>query len=144
MQNATTDAARVPTPTVIHDDHVWRLLGTGACRDGEVLCHLASTSRVVQQRNGRRPVQIAVAVRAELVEAAMNRPSGFFSWNPAMRGAFSKGANAAAEGRSLSNCPYVDHRKSNGRLTWSRAFEAAWRDGFEFERKRSGAAAGSA
>jgi len=131
-------------PTVVNDDELWRILGTGVYVEGHVLCHLASTTRTVRQRNGDRPLQVAEMLPAETVELAMNRPRGYFSWNPALRGAFAKGERAAAEGLTVADCPYADRRKRDGRLTWSRAFEAAWRDGFEFESKRSAAAAGSA
>lgn len=62
----------------------------------------------------------------------MNFPDGFDKWNPAMRGAFKKGVVAQQNGSPRSSCPYNDKRKSNGRLTWSRAFESAWRDGWEW------------
>lgn len=118
-------------PTLdLHGD-TWRILGTGAYADGAVICHLASTSQFRQQRNGAVPVQRQDAVAAELVEAAMRRPSGFFSWNKALRGAFCKGERAAKEGKSLDDCPYQDKRKCDGRLTWSRAYQTAWRDGFD-------------
>ena len=60
----------------------------------------------------------------------MNLPRNFESWNPAMRGAYLKGAKAAENRQPLSACPYKDKRKACGRLTWSRAFQAAWRDGW--------------
>ena len=57
-------------------------------------------------------------------------PRDFGLWNPAMRGAFRKGMEAFAHGRPETACPYQDKRKADGRLTWSRAFAAAWRDGW--------------
>ena len=60
----------------------------------------------------------------------MKLPDNFDSWNPAMRGAYKKGAAAAEEGLGLSSNPYQDTRKNDGRLTWSRAFQAVWRDGW--------------
>lgn len=60
----------------------------------------------------------------------VNLPSNFQSWNPAMRGAYLKGAKAAEAGETLAKCPYDDKRKADGRLSWSRAFIAAWRDGW--------------
>ena len=60
----------------------------------------------------------------------MKLPDNFDSWNPAMRGAYKKGASAAEAGLGLSSNPYQDTRKNDGRLTWSRAFQAAWRDGW--------------
>jgi hypothetical protein len=47
-----------------------------------------------------------------------------------MRGAYKKGAMAAQEGLPLTACPYLDKRKPDGRLSWSRAFRTAWRDGW--------------
>jgi hypothetical protein len=57
------------------------------------------------------------------------RPARFDHWNPAMRGAYAKGASAAHAGAPVTACPYEDKRKPSGSLTWSRAFMAAWRDG---------------
>ena len=42
-----------------HDGDTWNLIGQGALRDGKVYCHLASTTRTRQQRNGAVPVQMA-------------------------------------------------------------------------------------
>lgn len=117
-------------PTLdLHGD-TWRILGTGAYADGAVICHLASTTQFRQQRNGAVPVQRQEAIAAELVETAMRRPRGFFAWNPALRGAFCKGERAAETGATIGDCPYRDKRKHDGRLTWSRAYQTAWRDGF--------------
>lgn len=60
----------------------------------------------------------------------MLKPEGFEKWNPAMRGAYRKGYEAGAAGLGLDACPYQDKRKDCGRLTWSRAFQAVWRDGW--------------
>ena len=60
----------------------------------------------------------------------MRIPSGFEKWNPAMRGAYSKGYAAGLSGADVDSCPYDDKRKDCGRLTWSRAFRCAWRDGW--------------
>lgn len=57
-------------------------------------------------------------------------PNGFERWNPALRGAFTKGYLAFESGLSRDACPYQDKRKADGRLTWSRSFAAAWRDGW--------------
>jgi hypothetical protein len=40
------------------DGDIWNLVGEGATRDGKTYCHLASTTRFRQQRNGRCPVQM--------------------------------------------------------------------------------------
>ena len=53
-------------------------------------------------------------------------------WNKAMIGAFRKGMTAHQSGQPLESCPYQDKRKSDGRLSWSRAFIAAWRDGWRW------------
>ena len=58
-------------------------------------------------------------------------PEGFRSWNPAMRGAYRKGYEACEAGEPQGACPYSDKRKHDGRLTWSRAFAAAWHDGWK-------------
>lgn len=60
----------------------------------------------------------------------MIKPDGFDNWNPAWRGAYRKGWEASAAGQPYTACPYRDKRKWNGRLTWSRAFIAAWQDGW--------------
>lgn len=60
--------------TIPHDGDVWRILGQGAARDGKVYCHLASTTRGVQQRNGWNPMQIADWIDADLIlSCAMQR-----------------------------------------------------------------------
>lgn len=41
-----------------------------------------------------------------------------------------KGREAALAGLAEADCPYRDKRKADGRLTFSRAFINAWRDGF--------------
>lgn len=56
-------------------------------------------------------------------------PNWFEHWNPAMRGAYKKGAEAAHNGKPIISCPYEDHRKPNGKLSWSRAFIRAWEQG---------------
>ena len=64
----------------------------------------------------------------------MNPPDGFERWNPALRGAYRKGHEAAIAGRPETACPYVDKRTLSGRLTWSRSFERAWIDGYRAAR----------
>jgi len=44
--------------TIKHDGDTWNILSEGATRDGKTYCHLASTTRFRQQRNGANPVQI--------------------------------------------------------------------------------------
>lgn len=58
-------------------------------------------------------------------------PRGFESWNRAQQGAFRKGYAAFMAGAPLAACPYADKRKSDGRLTWARAFRTVWRDGWQ-------------
>lgn len=51
-------------------------------------------------------------------------------WNRAHRGAFLKGVHARLLDEPISSCPYEDKRKPSGRLSWSRSFISAWRDGW--------------
>ena len=48
--------------------------------------------------------------------------------NPALIGAYYKGWLAGQSALRCS-CPYMDHRKADGRLTFSRAFRRAWFQG---------------
>lgn len=57
-------------------------------------------------------------------------PSSFSNWNRSLQGAYRKGAVAYLESKSLSNCPYEDKRKDDGRLSWSRSYITAWTDGY--------------
>lgn len=58
-------------PVVEHDGDRWRVVAEGTTRgDGHVYCHLASTTRFVQQRNGPRPVQMLDWVAADVLKAA--------------------------------------------------------------------------
>jgi len=52
--------------------------------------------------------------------------------NRAHRGAYLKGVAARVAGEDQSACPYEDRRKPSGRLSWSRSFISAWRDGWEY------------
>ena len=61
---------------IFHDDDRWVVLGAGAQRDGNTFCHLASTSRGRQQKNGWVPVQICDWVSTEVLEAAVKRDTG--------------------------------------------------------------------
>lgn len=47
-----------------------------------------------------------------------------------MRGAYLKGRRAFERGEPITACPYRDRRTWSGRLTWSRAFITAWKDGW--------------
>jgi ribosome modulation factor len=41
-----------------------------------------------------------------------------------------RGHNAFKSGKSVSDCPYKDIRKRDGRLTFGRAWVKAWHDGY--------------
>lgn len=57
-----------PDPfTIPHDGDTWRIVGQGMMREGKVYCHLASTTKGVQQRNGWNPMQICDWVEADLI-----------------------------------------------------------------------------
>ena len=60
----------------------------------------------------------------------MKTPDGFDRWNPALRGAYRKGWDAGLSGEPRGSCPYADLRNHRGTLTWSRAFQRAWDDGW--------------
>ena len=47
-----------------------------------------------------------------------------------MRGTYKKGYAAGLAGDPQIS-PYTDKRKANGRLTWSRAFDCCWHDGWK-------------
>ncbi len=50
--------------------------------------------------------------------------------NRALEGAEQKGREARDRGEPRTACPYPDHRKDSGRLTFSRAFRNAWHHGW--------------
>ena len=52
---------------------VWRVLGAGAQRDDNTFCHLASTTRFRQQKNGKNPIQIGDWVDTAVLIAATNQ-----------------------------------------------------------------------
>lgn len=57
--------------TIKHDGDTWEVIGMGVERDGQVFCHLASTTRVQgHQKNGVNPAQINDWVDLEVLEAA--------------------------------------------------------------------------
>lgn len=55
---------------ITHEGDTWRILSRGATRNGKVYCHLASTTRSRQQRNGEVPVQMADWIDTAVIEAA--------------------------------------------------------------------------
>lgn len=63
---------------------------------------------------------------------AKPNPPNLSTWNRAHRGAYLKGLHAGLAGEPISSCPYDDKRKASGRLSWSRSFISAWRDGWEY------------
>ncbi len=69
----------------------------------------------------------------------MELPTDIHRWNRAMAGAFKKGLAAHQNGQSITDCPYEDIRKNNGRLSWSRAFIRAWADGWQWAAQQSAA-----
>lgn len=66
------------------------------------------------------------------MNSSMTLPEGADRWNKALLGAFKKGMAAAKGGKDITDCPYKDKRKGDGRLTWSRSFIIAWKDGFRW------------
>ena len=58
--------------TIPHDGDTWKIVAEGATKDGKTYCHLASTTRFRQQKNGKCPVQIADWIENErILSAAM-------------------------------------------------------------------------
>lgn len=57
--------------TIKHDGDTWRIVGLGAMCDGKIYCHLASTTRGVQQKTGWNPMQIGDWVDADLVRPCL-------------------------------------------------------------------------
>lgn len=120
----------------------WKILSTGAWKDGTVYCHLASTTRFIKpaglfsrrkQRNELMPVQIADWLPDGMVESAMYRPIGFFRWNRSLQGAYRRGEEDCRAGVALDDCPYADTRTRRGAVSWSRAYRSAWADGWRHE-----------
>lgn len=70
------------------------------------------------------------------VDLPIPAPSGFDNWNRSLQGAYRKGVLACLNDKPLSDCPYKDKRKDDGRLSWSRSFIIAWRDGFRAAEKQ--------
>lgn len=67
-----------------------------------------------------------------VIKAPKIKPGHYDNWNRAHRGAFMKGYRAFIAGEEITNCPYLDKRKDGNKLTWSRSFDAAWRDGWRW------------
>ena len=49
-----------------------------------------------------------------------------------------KGRQAARDGLPIAACPYADHRKPSGKLSWSRAWRNTWLIAYESERVNMG------
>jgi len=49
---------------------------------------------------------------------------------PQLKAAYNKGRRDGLDGKAESDCPYPDHRKASGSVTFSRAFRNAWYDGW--------------
>lgn len=49
------------------DGETWKVVSTGAERDGQTYCHLASTQRFTNTRNGKNPAQICDWVDSSLL-----------------------------------------------------------------------------
>ena len=58
-------------PIIELNGDTWRIVGQGATRDVKTYCHLASTTRFRQQRNGTYPAQIGEWIDQALVLAAV-------------------------------------------------------------------------
>lgn len=56
--------------TIEYIGDTWRLAGEGAMRDGKVYCHLISTTRGRQQRNGWVPLQIGDWIDQQVILSA--------------------------------------------------------------------------
>jgi len=52
------------------------------------------------------------------------------AWSP-FHAAKQKGREAALAGLPRDTCPYLDHRTDRGTITWSRAFQRAWLEGYD-------------
>ena len=56
--------------TIVHIGDTWKVISVGAQRDGNTFCHMASTHRGRQQKNGWMPIQIGDWVDTEILKAA--------------------------------------------------------------------------
>lgn len=52
------------------DGDRWEVIGAGAEKDGDTFCHLASTTRFNQHKNGKYPVQSCQFVSDDVLSAA--------------------------------------------------------------------------
>lgn len=51
-----------------HEDFVWRIVSTGAEKDGKTWCHLAAVHQ--KQKDGKTPVQISDWVPNRVIQQA--------------------------------------------------------------------------
>lgn len=84
----------------------------------------------IAERSSAPPFQLTSGTEAEGI-SDVSTPPGFDRWNPSMRSAYANGFRAGSRGDAASTNPYQDRRQGSGRLTWSRAFRKAWREGWE-------------
>lgn len=52
-----------------HDGDTWRVLSVGSFRDNKVFCHLVSTTRSTERKNGAHPLQITDWIEVETATA---------------------------------------------------------------------------
>jgi hypothetical protein len=64
MKTATT------YQTIELDGDTWAVIGLGVRQDEKVYAHLASTTRYLQQRNGRCPIQVCDFISESLIVEA--------------------------------------------------------------------------
>jgi hypothetical protein len=55
---------------IVHIGDTWKVVGVGDQRDGNTFCHLTSTHRGRNQKNGWVPVQINDWVDTEVLKAS--------------------------------------------------------------------------
>lgn len=52
-----------------HEGDTWRIISEGATKDGQVFCHLASTTRGKEQKNGFYPIQMCDWIDQKIILA---------------------------------------------------------------------------
>ena len=52
---------------------VWKVIGVGAQTEANTYCHLASTTRFRQQKNGKNPIQICDWIDTAVLNSAVNK-----------------------------------------------------------------------
>lgn len=63
-------------------------------------------------------------------KGATNKPT----WHGPFMGAWNKGRQARKDGKPLSSCPYSDLRTGTGDVTFGRAFQRAWIEGWHWDK----------